>query len=420
MKERRLLSRREFIGSTSILALSFSAPSFLLRSVAAQGQTLLPAGPDERLLVVLQLAGGNDGLNTVVPFRDDAYYRERPRLALRADQCVSLADGIGFNAEMRALMPWWEKGELSVVQGVGYPNPNRSHFRSTEIWETASDADRNEATGWIGRYLDNNCAGHPGADPAAALAIMNKRPQSFASKSGLGLAVSQPEAFGFLEGYARDNESAFKDVNHVAGARYDRSENASLDFLRQTAMNATLSAEKVRRAASRYKGGVEYPRQQLGQALQTVAKMIAGGLPTRIYYVSHGGFDTHANQQNQHGRLLRELAESVAAFQRDLELQGQAERVVIMTFSEFGRRVRENASGGTDHGAAAPLLIMGKGVRGGLQGRAPSLTDLDEGDLRHAVDFRSVYATMLRDWFAVDARPTLGREFAKLPGLIRA
>jgi len=416
------MTRRNFLRATSILALAHSAPSFLLRTAGAGDvQRALAALPDERILVVVQLAGGNDGLNMLVPFGDDAYYRARPTIGIPAPDALKLSDGVGLHPRMTSMADLWGKGQLGIVQGVGYPNPNRSHFRSTEIWETAVDSDKVSKTGWIGRYLDARCSGAPHLEPTLAIAIKNQRPQSFEGTKGLGVAVDSPERFGYLDGRDDDdNETTFEGLNKVDGNTYESSGNASLDFLRQTTMNATLSADKVRRAASLYRGGIEYPGSALAQDLRDVARLIAGGMPTRLYYVSHGGFDTHAGQRGPHERLLGELSDALAAFQRDLEYQGQAQRVLTMTFSEFGRRVSENASGGTDHGTAAPMFLMGACATAGLHGAAPSLTKLDRGDdLIHTTDFRGVYASVLRDWFGADPSPVLGPAGAPISGLIR-
>jgi len=409
-----LFSRREFLRTGSLLALSASAPGFLLRGAAAATQgTGLP------ILVVVQLAGGNDGLNTVVPFTDDAYYRARPRLGLRlGDDLVNLNDATALNAGLKDLMPWAERGELAIVEGVGYPNPDRSHFRSTEIWETATDSDKTSSTGWVGRYLDACCSGRP--EPTAALAIGASRPQSFGGREGLGIALSVPEAFGYLEGQGGDTSEAFVTANKMPTAEEPASGNPTLDFLRQTSLNATLSSDKIRSASRQYKGGISYPGGRFAQSMQTVARMIAGKMPTRIYYVSLTGFDTHANQTGAHRNLMRQLGETLAAFQRDMEGMGEAERVIVMTFSEFGRRVAENGSGGTDHGTAAPLFVMGKHVGGGLHGQRPSLTQLDAGDLRHTTDFRRIYTSLLHDWLGAKPDEILGRSFDPLPGLIRA
>lgn len=409
-----LFSRREFLRTGSLLALTATAPSFLLRGAAAASQ-----GSGLPILVVVQLAGGNDGLNTVVPFADDAYYRARPRLGLRSDEdLVKLNDRVALNSALKDLMPWGERGELAIVEGVGYPNPDRSHFRSTEIWETASDSNQTSATGWIGRYLDNCCPGRP--EPTTALAIGADRPQSFSGTSGMGIALSSAESFGYLEGVGGDDTETYRATNNEdMGGAPAAGANSTLNFLRQTSLNATVSADRIRSAARRYKGTVTYPNGRLAQSLQTVARMIAGGMGTRIYYVSHTGFDTHANQVGQHRNLLRQLGESLAAFQKDLEAMGEADRVVTMTFSEFGRRVAENGSGGTDHGTAAPMFLMGKRIGGGLHGTAPSLTNLDAGDLRHTVDFRRIYASVLNGWLGTASEPVLGRTFDPLPGLIR-
>ena len=414
MKESLLFTRREFLRAGGILAVGAAMPAFLVRTVeaATAPDGVIRGFADGRILVVVQLAGGNDGLNTLVPVADDAYHRARPRLGLKRDALLMLDGGeAGLNPRLAGLKELLDAGRVAVVEGVGYPNPNRSHFRSMEIWHTATDSDRFSDTGWIGRYLDAQCGGE--GEPVAALAVGGQRPQAFAGRRGLGVAVQDAGSFGWAEGPGPAREPAFRDLNRPAGIR-----NANLDFVRKVAADAVLGSDRVRTAARAYRGGVEYPRDPFGQGLQTVAKMIAGGLDTRIYHVTLGGFDTHANQTGTHDNLLERLGNGLLAFQRDLDAQGNADRVVTMTFSEFGRRVAENASGGTDHGTAAPMFIIGAPVKPGFMGSRPSLTDLDNGDLRHTTDFRAVYASVLEQWLRAPAADVLGRGFPTVGRLV--
>ena len=410
-----LHTRREFLRSASILAVGAAMPTFLARAAAAAdpalahaaGGTAIKGFKDDRILVVVQLGGGNDGLNTVIPYTDDAYHRARPRIALKADKILRLNDQVGLNGRMSALKEMADGGRLTVVEGVGYPNPNRSHFRSMEIWHTATDSNLASDTGWVGRYLDNACNGE--AEPVAASAVGGERPQAFGGKRGLGVAFADPASFGWTEGQGEAKEPNFK-VLHAEG----RPQNDTLDFLRKVTTNAVLSSDRVRDVARKYRPTTRYPADQFGASLQTVSKMIAGGLPTRIYYVTLTGFDTHANQAGSHEALLGRFSEGIAAFHKDLRSQGNSERVMVMSFSEFGRRVAENASAGTDHGTAAPMFLMGESINAGLAGRRPSLTDLDAGDLKFTTDFRSVYASVLSQWLGADPKAILGRDFGQI------
>lgn len=414
-KESLLFTRREFLRSTSLLAVGAAMPGFLARSVAAASgpeKDAAAAFKDDRILVVIQLGGGNDGLNTVVPFADDAYHRSRPSIALKPKQILRLTDHVGLHPNLTGINKLADAGKLTIVEGVGYPNPNRSHFRSMEIWQTATDSNKSSSTGWIGRYLDSTCEGQP--EPVAGVALGGERPQAFNGTKGLGVAFQDPETFGWNEGVGAARDENFRKLN----AAY-RPENDTLDFLRKVTANAVLSADRVQEVSKKYKGGVEYPGDPFAVSLKTVAKMIAGGLPTRIYYVTLGGFDTHANQLGSHGGLMKRFSEGVAAFQRDLEKQGNADRVVTLTFSEFGRRVAENGSGGTDHGTAAPMFIIGNQINAGMAGRAPSLTDLDNGDLKFTTDFRSVYGSVLEQWLGSPSAAVLGRPFPQM-GLIKS
>jgi len=405
---------------------------FALDALAADALTQTVTGKDGTILIVLQMAGGNDGLNMIVPFADDAYHRARPRLSLPADQILKIDNYVGLNPKLAGLKSLYDEGHVAIVQGVGYPNPNRSHFRSTEIWQTASDADHTLSEGWLGRYFDNCCGG---ADPTVGVAIGEETPQAFAAKNPTGVTFSRPEQFRFRPsepdgGRMSAEEMLFRQLNETAGGEEavaapdgasvgaingkTKSDLSTLDFLQRTALDAQLSSDKILAIARKSKSTVTYPQGQLAASLNIIARMIGGGLPTRVYYASQGGFDTHAGQINAHQRLMTEFNDAVAAFVSDLKQQGNFERVLLMTFSEFGRRVQENANGGTDHGAAAPMFVLGGAIKPGLFGKYPSLTDLDHGDLKFNADFRSVYGTVLDRWLKAPSQTVLGRKF---PGL---
>jgi uncharacterized protein (DUF1501 family) len=398
------ISRRAFLKNAALVSALGVAPRFLTR--AAEGAVPAIEGfKDERILVVVQLGGGNDGLNTLVPYADDTYYRLRPRLGLKKDRLIPINDELAFNDRLADLMRVYESGRLAVVQGVGYPNPDRSHFRSMEIWHTASDADAFLSAGWIGRYFDNCCSGS--ARPQVGVALGKERPQAFEGAKGYGVAFENPLRFGWLEGKGYDSKERFEAINKNHGSTND-----TLDFLRHTTSNAIKSSDEVREAART--AGIKLNAGR-GQELQTIAALIRAGLSTRIYFASVSGFDTHANQLNQHDNLLAALGTGLHQFQQTLTRDGTADRVLTLVFSEFGRRVGENASGGTDHGTAAPMFLMGHHVTPGLHGQPSSLADLESGDLKYSTDFRSVYASVLEDWFAVESARVLGRSFDTLP-----
>ncbi len=434
-----LHTRREFI-RTSLLgsALSWTVPGFLantfsaLQAQVADSATQVQTGRDGTILVVLQMAGGNDGLNTVVPFANDDYRRARPRLGLSPESVLKLDAEVGLHPGLAGVKALYDAGQAAVIQGVGYPNPNRSHFRSTEIWQTASDAGRFERYGWIGRYFDNACSG---SDPTTGISIGRQMPQAFTARHPKGITIDNPQNYRFLPGrgvkgaeleetevsYRKLNEPDPEAVENAGGsieaiAGSAMPEGSPLDFIERTALDAEVSSEKIRAIAARGENQATYPASQLGGSLKLVAKLIGGGMATRIYYVSQGGYDTHANQLPAQERLLKDLGASVQAFCKDLAAQGNLQRVLVMTFSEFGRRVAENANGGTDHGAAAPMFLFGGAVKAGLHGRCPSLApaDLFQGDLKHEVDFRSVYATVLERWLGTRSELVLGQGFPQL------
>jgi uncharacterized protein (DUF1501 family) len=424
-----LVTRRAFL-RTSLLgaALSWTIPVFLertfmtLNAQAADSSIQTATGKDHPILVVLQLAGGNDGLNTIIPFEDDLYYKSRPTLAIPKEQVLSIDGLIGFNPSLAPLKNVYDGGNLAIIQGVGYPNPNRSHFRSTEIWQTASDAQQYLTKGWIGRYFDSCCAG---ADPTVGVVLGDQLPEAFNAANPTGFAISRPGNLGFDRENDPDEARLFAELNGLEPASMSgdsignlsgpsKSGMSALEYLQRTALDAQVSTDKIRQVLKGTKPEAAYPKSQLGNSLSLVSRLIAGGLPTRVYYASQGGYDTHAGQVNTHKRLLGELAASLAAFCNDLKAKGIFDRVLVMTFSEFGRRVTENANAGTDHGTAAPMFVCGGGVRSGLYGKQPPLNRLDAGDLFYDVDFRSVYSTILSKWMNAPATQVLGHDFPKL------
>jgi uncharacterized protein (DUF1501 family) len=425
-------TRREFLRkSLFFLATSYSAPFFLTRTVLAldsaranAATASIPGMPDDRILVVIQMGGGNDGLNTLVPYAMDEYYRARPQLGVSKDKVLTLNDTVGLHPNLDKLKSLYDNGRMAVVQGVGYPNPDRSHFRSMEIWHTADPKSKAVQYGWLGRYLDNTC---PGCDPRTnrtnplgGLNVGSWMPVALKSRRGLSVAVDNPDSFRWIPTAADENdaqqaETTFERLNRVVAQNLKDPQVARLDFLSRVAMDAQLSSDRLRDVLKKSKTAqATYPASGLARQLQMVSRMIAGGLGTRVYYVSMGGFDTHANQKGPHERLMTELGEGVEAFYNDLDKQGNHGRVLTMTFSEFGRRVAENASGGTDHGTAAPMFVFGTRIKAGVYGTHPGLNDLDRGDLKFATDFRNVYATILENWLGAKSQPILGSDFKKL------
>lgn len=435
MNQPNLKTRREFL-RTSLLggALTWTVPSFISSTLNALGLEEAHSavggltGKDDPILVILQLAGGNDGLNTVIPFANDHYRRARPTLGVAAREVLRLNDESGLHPALVGLKSVLDDGALAIWQGVGYPNPNRSHFRSMEIWQTASDADRVEDRGWVGRYFDSQC---PGCPADAAIGLARETPQAFFGKSPHGVVFDHPNQFRRTPTLGDDPPGGPGPTAPMAGeedataaggsilnlgSRYSNAQ-APLDFLERVALDAEASSARIRSIAARA-ARPGFPSTKVGRDLEWVARLIAGGMPTRIYYLSHGGFDTHRNQAGAHERLLREYGDAVQAFCAELKSQGNLPRVALLTFSEFGRRVAENASGGTDHGTAAPVFLAGGGFTPGLFGTAPDLDPkrLDAGDLVHAVDFRSVYATLLEKHLRCPSAPILGRAFPLLAG----
>jgi uncharacterized protein (DUF1501 family) len=417
------LTRREWlrwgVGGSTLLACATAVPAFLARSARA-----IAARPGQvaggRILVVIQLDGGNDGLNTVVPHGDDAYRRSRPKLALKADELKPIDDRVGLHPSLGGFSKLLEDGRLAVVQSVGYPNPNRSHFESMAIWHTARLGPGVEAAGWLARAID---AGPPiaGADAPALHIADDSLPQALRGGRQYVPSLSRVEQFRRRLGVPEDAGAAEqRDALDRIAALDAGTPNPLLQFVARSTLVSYASSARLEEALRGDDDAGQYPTfYGLAQRLKLIARLIRAGLSTSIYYAHLGGFDTHANQAARHANLLREMGDSLRAFQADLDRSGDGERVLVLVFSEFGRRLRENASGGTDHGTAAPVFLLGSAVAGGLHGPYPDLDDLEDGDPKHAIDFRRVYATALERWLGLPAEPVLGVDFEAMP-LVRA
>jgi len=404
-------TRRTFLtqgaAGLSFVSLGGSMPGLFARVAEAS----VDSDANDHVLVVLELAGGNDGLNTVVPFEDPLYYKNRKRLSLPKDEVQKLTNLVGLHPMMGPLAGLFKEGELAIVQGVGYPKPDRSHFRSMEIWHTASVESLAPSTGWIGRCLDS--VETSGDQAPRAMALTSSTPQALVAEHQVFPVVAQLDTFN-------PEEDARLESGQIRRRLMTGPEaSGSLGFLRRQSNAVYKMADQLKLATERYKTGMEYPESALGAQLKRAAQIIAGRMGIRVLFASQDGYDTHANQLESHARLLGELASGLAAFRKDLTAQGLADQVVVMVFSEFGRRVDENASLGTDHGAASNLFLLGRKVKGGLVGKYPSLGELGEGDLIYNTDFRSVYATLLDQWLGCPSEKTLGQKFPTL-GLVQS
>ena len=427
-------SRRLFLQhGMALLAATPTIPMFLdstAMAFAGPGASATQdSGKDGKILVVVQLSGGNDGLNTVIPHGDDAYHRARPVIGKAPNDVLKIDNYLGLHPNLSPLKNLFDNGQMSILQGVGYPNPNRSHFRSMDIWQTADPESERATAGWLGRFFDSCCNGaDPKAqlDASAGVCIGDIQPLAMKGERFSSLSFERPDSFRYkgksVDDYIDLNKPTDSTkVSTVEGSARRASERGKLianvtegdqlNFLSRTALDAQASSDRILRATGAHNPGVNYPRGEFGEGLKTIAAMIRAELPTRVYYVSLGGFDTHANQQGRHDQLMQQLAQGIGAFMEDLKAQKNDERVMVMTFSEFGRRVSQNASGGTDHGAAAPLFLFGSRLKQGVIGKHPSLTDLDSGDLKYSVDFRSIYASLLQNWLDTPSKPILGKQF---------
>lgn len=392
-----LMERRTFLKNSALASTALLAPNFL-----RFGRR--PINRTGKILIVIQLSGGNDGLNTIVPFRNDVYYRERPDLAIAASEVIGLSDEQGLHPSLAPLQDLYEQGHLSILNGVGYPNPDRSHFRSMDIWHTASRSDTYLTTGWLGRYLDHQCTGCPNHE---ALEMGN----------GLSLALKGDSRRGFVMSEPRQLERTNRQplLQFVANQPSHDHEHEHAAYLYKTLIETQESTGYLLEHGAGRRTRADFPDTPFGRDLRQVSELILAGCESKIYYLSLGSFDTHANQENPHARLLEQYARGMQALRAELQSHGLWQDALVMTFSEFGRRVAQNGSRGTDHGTANNLFLAGGSLRqAGFYNAAPSLMDLDEGDLRYEIDFRRVYASVLNDWLGANAQAVLGEEF---PGL---
>ena len=405
-----LHTRRRFLETAwkgcTLVSLGSTVPLFLKRSALA---TLQSRRAGDRVLVVVQLSGGNDGLNTVIPYGDELYAKNRQLLRIPSSQVLKVDGSLGLHPSLEGLSKLLEDGHLAIVQGIGYPNPSRSHFRSMDIWQTARLAEKLPGEGWLGRAIARLKFGHEGTLPAVHFGS-GKLPLAL-----VGRAIAVPSLSGLADYRLRADASSRKLLEDLASVQ--RSDD-TLQFLQRASLQAYTSSSRLEELARKYDTPVRYPDTGLARKLKLIAQLIDSGFGTRIFYVSLGGFDTHANQPAVHANLLRELGGAVQAFMEDLGGHGQRDRVLLMTFSEFGRRVKENGSHGTDHGAGAPMFLAGGRVSNGVIGKHPSLSDLDRGDLKFHTDFRRVYATILEEWLGCPSREVLGGQFERLAVLV--
>lgn len=390
-----LIKRKEFLQVGSLATTSFMLPKFLK---AFERPMMVP--PGNKVVVVIQFSGGNDGLNTVIPVRNDIYYKERPRLGITKEKSLLLTDETALNPALEIFKGLYDEGNLSILNSVGYPNPDRSHFRSMDIWHSASNSNEYINSGWVGRYLDAQCKGCD--KPTQAMELDDVLSLALKGEENKGLAFKDPKKL-----YNSSNGKYFKDVNsdHQHGEE-------TIDYLYKT-MSATLSsADYIYQQSRVHPSSQTYPNTELGKDLKTIASLIFSDINTKVYYVSLGSFDTHVNQDNQQKRLFTELNDAVKAFTADLKSNNRFQDVLMMTFSEFGRRVSQNASGGTDHGTANNMFFISGGLKEkGILNAMPDLVDLNEGDLKHKVDFKNVYATVLSKWLAADDKTILGKQY---------
>ena len=403
------LNRRHFLQTTvaasGLIAWGLNVPGFIQRTALAAPPADQP-GAKDTILVVIELNGGNDGLNTVIPFKDPEYAKLRPTLQQPTDQLKKINDELAFHPAMTGLAELLQDNALCVVQGVGYPNPSQSHFRSMDIWQAGS-TDEQLTEGWLGKALKQMKAPPSfhlkGSDDKAPLAVVGapvrvpsiNTLEEFQLQMAAASGADKKEQRDIIEGAVQPKETG----------------SPLLDFVQRTAANSYASSRRLQEIGKNYQPKSPYPNTPLATRLKLAAQLIDANIGARIFYVMTGSFDTHSGQAPTHANLLTQVSGAMTAFYKDMKAHGHGERLLMMTFSEFGRRAKENGSRGTDHGSAAPMLLVGGKVKAGVVGQHPSLTELEMGNLKHHTDFRQVYAGVLDTWLGIASKDVLGGEY---------
>lgn len=394
-----LIQRKEFLQIGSLATASMLMPQFLK---AFETGKVVP--PGNKVTVIIQLSGGNDGLNTVIPVRNDLYYSNRPKLGIQRNEALALTDEAGLHPSLTAFKELYDDGSLGIFNSVGYPNPDKSHFRSMDIWHTASNSSEYWNTGWVGRYLDAQCKGCD--KPTQALEIDDVLSLALKGENIKGIAVEDPRRL-----YSASQEKYFKEILAQHKAEHEQ----PVEYLYKTMAETISSADYIFKQSKQSPSSEAYPNTDLGKGLKTIASLIFSEINTKVYYISLGSFDTHINQEGQQKRLFTELNDAVKSFVKDLKNHSRFDDVLLFTFSEFGRRVAQNASNGTDHGKANNMFFIGGGLKKqGIYNPLPDLKNLDDGDLKYQLDFRQVYASVLNNWLGADANSILQQKITPL------
>ncbi len=422
MTNSKIATRRDFLTKgLGLVGVGATLPNFLVHSALAGPQT---QGGDHRTLVLIEMSGGHDGPSGLVPYSMDGYHRLRKMTRINERQVIRLNDEVGLNPNLRPFKELLDQGKFAAIPGVGYPNPNYSHEAAMYIWHsgdptkrlnvnnpsavTGAGGGRSDAVGWIGRYADNAFNNDSETQPSVVVGSTGSRFWLMDANRRQALNISDPAAFGFRYG---QQEPLYQRLNAVDAAKQTKID--GLEYITHTAMAANSTSQRIQEAAAKAKANTaNYPNSALGKSLRTVGALIGGGMSTRVYFVRHGGYDTHSGQRGRHDRLMADLSNSIAAFQRDMTAQGNDDRLLLMTFSEFGRTVAENNSQGTDHGSATPMFLVGNGVKAGVHGHHPSYEHFNpQGHFIPTHDFRSVYAEVLDKWLGAPSKPILGGKF---------
>ena len=393
------MERRKFLKQNVLASSLFFVPSFVKAF-----ENAIKGSLGFKKLVIVQLSGGNDGLNTIIPYTNDIYYKSRPNIAIAKNDCIKITDEFGINKNLAPLKHLYDKGYLSVINNVGYPNPIRSHFRSTDIWHTASDSNQYLNTGWLGRYIDIY-----GKKPYSGIELDDSLSLIMKGDVLKGIATKNPTSL-----YNNTKTPYFKKV--LDSQRDVHLSEHNLGYLYKTMIEAKSSAKYIYEKSKTYNSALTYPNNPFGKQLKTTAQFINSRVESKVFYVSMGGFDTHVRQEKKQNKLLQTYSEAMDVFVKDLEHKDTFKDTLILTFSEFGRRVKQNAASGTDHGAANNVFIIGKNLKKqGFYNEAPNLINLDKnGDIKYTVDFRSIYATILDKWLEVDDATILNKSYSKL------